>query len=89
MIIEQKPKFRQVYKRLFANQKTAVDVALKQVIADPLLGKAKRGDLTGTYVYKFNCVNQEYLLAYEWDETSRVFVALGVHENFYRDLKGL
>jgi len=87
MRIEQKPKFKQVYKRLFANQKLAVDRALRVVIENPSIGTVKRGDLTGTYVYKFDCVNQEYLLAYEWDEQSRIFVALGVHENFYRDLK--
>jgi hypothetical protein len=27
------------------------------------------------------------LLAYEWDPKQRLLLALGVHENFYRDLK--
>ncbi|MBS4096401.1 MAG: type II toxin-antitoxin system RelE/ParE family toxin [Sulfuricella sp.] len=38
-------------------------------------------------LYKFDCVNQRFLLAYSWDETRRVLLALGPHENFYRDLK--
>ena len=88
MKLEQKPNFKRVYKRLFDNQKQAVDAALLAVIDNPSLGKQKKGDLSGMFIYKFDCVNQEYLLAYEWDEESRTFVALGVHENFYRDLKG-
>jgi mRNA-degrading endonuclease YafQ of YafQ-DinJ toxin-antitoxin module len=89
MKLAQKPSFKRVYKRLFANQKQAVDNALSAVIQNPMLGKQKRGDLSGMFIYKFDCVNQEYLLAYQWDEASRTFIALGVHENFYRDLKGL
>jgi mRNA-degrading endonuclease YafQ of YafQ-DinJ toxin-antitoxin module len=89
MKLAQKPSFKRVYKRLFANQKQAVDNALSAVIQNPMLGKQKRGDLSGVFIYKFDCVNQEYLLAYQWDEASRTFIALGVHENFYRDLKGL
>lgn len=27
------------------------------------------------------------LLAYEWNATERLLLALGVYENFYRDLK--
>jgi mRNA-degrading endonuclease YafQ of YafQ-DinJ toxin-antitoxin module len=87
MKLEQKPSFKRAYKRLFANQKQAVDAALLAVINNPLLGKEKKGDLAGLFVYKFDCVNQEYLLAYQWDEESRTFVAIGIHENFYRDLK--
>ncbi|MCW8443625.1 type II toxin-antitoxin system RelE/ParE family toxin [Fluoribacter gormanii] len=28
-----------------------------------------------------------FLLAYEWDPALRILLALGVHQNFYRDLK--
>ncbi|MCE3238565.1 MAG: ParE-like toxin of type bacterial toxin-antitoxin system, partial [Gammaproteobacteria bacterium] len=28
-----------------------------------------------------------FLLGYEWNIKQRLLVALGVHENFYRDLK--
>ncbi|MDP1603723.1 MAG: type II toxin-antitoxin system RelE/ParE family toxin [Legionella sp.] len=43
--------------------------------------------LSGVYVYKFKISHQQMLLAYEWDYESRILLALGVHENFYRDLK--
>ena len=48
---------------------------------------ADEGDLAGVRVYKFDCINQLYLLAYLWDESSRTWLAVGPHENFYRDLK--
>ena len=61
--------------------------AIRAVIADPNLGEEKKGDLAGVFVYKFDCAGQLFLLAYQWDETKRVLLTLGPHENFYRDLK--
>lgn len=85
--ILQMPPFKRRYKKLHANQKAAVDAAIRALVQNPELGEHKRGDLAGVYVYKFDCVGQEMLLAYEWDPTLRLLLALGVHENFYRDLK--
>jgi hypothetical protein len=83
----QMPPFKRRYKKLHLNQKAAVDTAIRTIIQDPERGERKRGDLAGVYVYKFDCLGQQMLLAYEWDPTRRVLLALGVHENFYRDLK--
>ncbi len=83
----QRPEFKRVYKKLHPNQREAVHEAMRALIANPLLGEEKRGDLAGVRVYKFACVNQQYLLAYLFDETSRTWLSLGPHENFYRDLK--
>ncbi len=85
--LEQKPAFKRVYKKLHNNQREAVHVAIRALIADPTLGEEKKGDLAGVYVYKFDCVNQRFLLAYLWNETKRVLLGIGPHENFYRDLK--
>ncbi len=87
MRVEQKPSFRRIYKKLHANQRQAVNTAIRAVIADPALGEETRGDLSGVYVYKFDCVNEQYLLAYQWGDDWRMLLALGPHENFYRDLK--
>ena len=81
------PAFKQRYKKLHPNQKTIVNDAIEAVKANPLIGAEKKGDLTGVYVYKFECVTQEFLMAYEFDPKTRVLLALGVHENFYRDLQ--
>ena len=80
--------FKRAYKRLHSNQKADVDDAVLAIVADPTLGEAKVGDLAGVFVYKFQCVKQTYLLAYEYDPETRVLLLVGSHENFYRTLKG-
>ena len=79
--------FVRAYKRLHNNQKDAVDAAVVVIASRPEAGQAKKGDLAGVYVYKFDCVNQVYLLAYEYDPQTRVLLLVGAHENFYRNLK--
>ena len=85
--VSQMPAFKKVFKKLHKNQKEEVKKAIKQIIKNPELGIGKKGDLSGVYVYKFKITDQEYLLAYEWVPEERVLLALGVHENFSRDLK--
>lgn len=85
--LEQKPAFKRVYKKLHSNQREAVHAAIREIVADPGIGEEKKGDLAGVFVHKFDCINRQYLLAYLWDETTRVLLAVGPHENFYRDLK--
>jgi mRNA interferase RelE/StbE len=83
----QSASFRRAYKRLHANQKADVDAAVRTIIDDPTVGEAKKGDLAGVFVYKFKCVGQLALLAYEYDPATRLLLLLGSHENFYRELK--
>ena len=85
--LEQRPAFKRVYKKMHANQIAALHDAMRKVIANPTIGEEKKGDLAGVWVYKFDCVNLLYLLAYLHDEISRTFLSVGPHENFYRDLK--
>ncbi len=51
----------------------------------------KKGDLNGIRVYKFRMINQLMLLAYEIsnNQLCLILLALGSHENFYRDIKKL
>ena len=79
--------FLRAYKKLHNNQKEAVDRAIAEVVRDPEIGEAKRGDLSGVHVYKFTCVKRQLLLAYEYDAVSRLLLLVGTHENFYRELK--
>ena len=85
--VQQTNAFMRSYKRLHNNQKDAVDNAVADIVRDPTLGMAKKGDLQGVYVYKFECVNQRFLLAYEYDPVTRILLLVGSHENFYRKLK--
>lgn len=85
--VRQANAFSRAYKRLHRNQQADVDDAITAIVADPTLGEAKKGDLAGVFVYKFACVGQLYLLAYEYDPESRLLLLVGTHENFYRTLK--
>ena len=79
--------FSRAYKRLHRNQQADVDDAISAIVANPSLGEAKKGDLAGIFVYKFACVGQLFLLAYEYDPETRLLLLVGTHENFYRNLK--
>jgi mRNA interferase RelE/StbE len=85
--LEQKPAFKRAYKKLHANQREAVHAAIRTILANPNVGQEKMGDLAGGFVHKFDCVNQQYLLAYHWSEATRVLLSVGLHENFYRNMK--
>ena len=85
--VQQSTLFRRAYKRLHPNQKADVDDAIAEIVNDPDIGEPKKGDLAGVFVYKFKCNGQLTLLAYEYDEVTRMLLLLGSHENFYRILK--
>ena len=81
--------FKKAIKKLHADQKADLDKAVKAIMKSPDIGQPKTGDLSGVLVYKFNMVKQLTLLAYTYhDQTiTLTLLALGAHENFYRDLK--
>lgn len=85
--ILQTPIFIKKKKKLKKNQIRDLDNAILKIVNNPKIGEKKIGDLAHVWVYKFRITKKEYLLAYEWDEKKRILIALGVHENFYRDLK--
>lgn len=87
IIIKQMPAFKKAYKKLHPNKKSEVEDAIRAIVKNPKIGEEKKGDLAGVFVYKFKLHHQEILLAYEWNPKERLLLALGVHENFYRDLK--
>lgn len=83
----QTPLFARIRKKLKRNQVKDLDEAIKKIIKNPKLGIQKRGDLSDIWVYKFKMMKKENLLAYQWNEKNRTLIALGIHENFYRDIK--
>ncbi|HCH33753.1 MAG TPA: addiction module toxin RelE [Oceanospirillaceae bacterium] len=87
MKIEQKNTFKRAYKKLHPKQRHIVNDAIQTIISNPLAGDSKKGDLADLRVYKFDCLQQQYLLAYQTADQWRLLVNLGPHENFYRDLK--
>lgn len=87
------PTFLRAAKKLHANQKAVLDDAVREIASQPSVGEEKRGDLASVFVHKFKMNSQEFLLAYELLPNKQapdemVLLALGSHENFYRNLKG-
>lgn len=75
-------------KKLHGADKIALDAAVTMIAENPLIGDAKVGDLAGVRVFKFRMANQLRLLAYrQEDEQTLTLLAVGSHENFYRDIK--
>ncbi len=82
------PTFVRTVKKLHAQQKHALDQAVKTIAAEPEKGESKIGDLAGVRVVKFQMSNQRCLLAYRLlDEETIKLLMVGPHEHFYRDLK--
>jgi mRNA-degrading endonuclease YafQ of YafQ-DinJ toxin-antitoxin module len=85
----QSRQFAKAVKKLHSNQKSDLDKAVQLLIADPMIGDSKAGDLEGVRVHKFKIVNQLNLLAYSYEDEilTLTLLAIGSHENFCRDLK--
>jgi hypothetical protein len=91
--------FRNFVKKAHKPLQLAIDDEVDYVCDHPYAGEAKVGDLRGFYVRKFSFNRQLYLIAYrpppEEEATEDVeieflvidFYKVGVHENFYNELK--
>lgn len=88
MKVKQTNRFEKAYKKLHANQRAEVNKAIKAILANPLIGTLNKGDLKDVRIYKFKMLQQLTLLAYSYEEQILVltFIAVGSHENFYRDI---
>ncbi|MDQ6965349.1 MAG: type II toxin-antitoxin system RelE/ParE family toxin [Mariprofundaceae bacterium] len=89
MNIVQTHSFKRAVKKLYPNQKQALDDAVRSIMQQPETGNLKKGDLAGVRVHKFQCFGQLTLLGYHYNADAQVvtLIAIGPHENFYRDLK--
>jgi mRNA-degrading endonuclease RelE of RelBE toxin-antitoxin system len=89
LIVLQTPTFKKAVKKLKANQKKALDDAIRLLVSTPELGEQKKGDLAFLRVYKFKMNNQLTLLGYRFNKEQLILelIAFGTHENFYRDAK--
>lgn len=85
----QTPGFKKTVKKLKPNQKKDLDAAVKELIETPGLGEQKKGDLSFLRVHKFKMNKQLTLLGYSFNDGTLTLelLALGSHENFYRDIK--
>lgn len=88
-VVKQSHSFKKSIKKLPKQYKTLLDEEIKKLMTNPFLGERKRGDLDFLRVYKFKLSSQEILLGYMYEEEQLILtlLKLGVHENFYRDIK--
>ena len=89
MKIQFTPRFERSIKKLHPSEKQSLNDAIKVIANNPLAGVAKKGDLVGVRVYKYNNHQQQLLLAYIADSANDqiILIGHGAHENFYGDLK--
>ena len=87
MQVLQTNQFRKSYKKLFPNQLGETNKAISEIIANPDIGEKKRGDLSWLKVHKFKMTGQLTLIGYTVEKDTLTLIALGPHENFYRDIK--
>jgi len=94
-----KPPFSKFVKKAHKPLQLTIEDAAENICADPEIGEAKLGDLTGIRVYKFRFNHQVYLIAYRPPSQETIdkeldleflfidFYQVGSHENFYDELK--
>ena len=85
----QTPIFKKSVKKLHKNQKQDLDEAIKALMKVPLSCAPKKGGLAFLRVYKFKMAKRLTLPSYSYENDTVVLelIALGSHENFYRDIK--
>jgi len=64
-----------------------VENEIDKIIAEPLIGNQKKGDLSHLWVHKFKIKNQQWLLGYNWNNEKLIIhlLQLGSHENYYQE----
>jgi mRNA-degrading endonuclease RelE of RelBE toxin-antitoxin system len=87
MRIYQSRSFEKKVKKMSKSEKYSLDREIKKIAEDPRVGEEKKGDLRGVFVHKFKLKAIQYLLSYRKVGGDLELVMIGVHENYYRDLK--
>jgi len=82
-------KYNRIKKKLPLPLRNQINLIEDEIALNPYSSERKKGDLKEVFVKKFPLLGEEYLLAYQVNERERevTFLAIGGHENFYRELK--
>lgn len=97
MYVEHNPKinvfesrrFSKALSKLSENVLIIVEDNIEKIIANPLIGEQKKGDLAHIRVHKFSVNKQQVLLGYSYaaQKLEIYLLSFSSHENFYNDLK--
>ena len=82
-------KYNRIKKKFPLPLRNQINLIEDEIALNPYSSERKKEDLKEVFVKKFPLLGEEYLLAYKVNEREReiIFLAIGGHENFYRDLK--
>ena len=82
-------KYNRIKKKLPLPLRNQINLIEDEIALNPYSSERKKEVLKEVFVKKFPLLGEEYLLAYKVNERERevIFLAIGGHENFYRDLK--
>ena len=83
------PKYNRIKKKFPLLFRKKLNDIEDSIANNPLIGEEKKIDIKGVRVHKFRLLDQQILIAYQVNEDKKevIFVAVGGHEIFYRDLK--
>jgi mRNA-degrading endonuclease RelE of RelBE toxin-antitoxin system len=83
------PAFFKKKKKQFPDFQKELDVHIRRLLENPLLGEPKKGALQGVRVLKFRYKKQLFLLSYEPDFKKKLLYlyTFGSHEGFYEELE--
>jgi mRNA interferase RelE/StbE len=87
MKVFQSSSFGKKVKKFRQKEKQELDKAVREIIKDSSIGTEKKGDLKGIFVHKFKISRNEFLLSYRIVGEDIELITIGLHENYYRDLK--
>lgn len=87
MKIFQSRSFERKVKKLSEQEKKLLDKQVVKIAENPSVGVEKKGDLRGVYIHKFKIKSIQYLLSYRFIGDDLELIMIGLHENYYRDLK--
>jgi len=87
MKIYQSRSFERKIKKISEKEKNFLDVEIKKILDNPLVGEEKKGELKGVFIHKFKIKAIQYLLSYRMINNNLELIMIGPHENYYRDLK--
>ena len=82
-------RFEKALNKLTNKHLKIVEDEIDQIIANPKIGRQKKGDIAYLRVHKFKIKSQQVLLGYSWFEDNLEIYLLhfGSHENFYQKMK--
>lgn len=86
---EATPRYNKKRKKLPDRIKELLTAEEEKILVDPQKGDRKKAALKDVWVEKFQAGNDQYLVAYtiEGKRKRIIFIDIGQHENFYRDLQ--